>query len=289
MRRTPIRHLPRRPKRLLTAAGCLLGLLLLGLASIVARPVPSPDATLAKKLAYYHDRLSDVLGRGLAAELSQRRAARRGGVQDHILVRGAGDSKRVALTFDDGPHPDTTPQLIAILNRYKVHATFFVVGKMAKLHPELLRQELQAGNELGNHTYHHMNLERVSPERIRDELTWGGQIIRRCTGVAPRLFRPPGGNYDQVVLRTAAALGYTIVLWSDNPGDYAEEGAAAVRQRVMARLRPGSVVVLHDGLEQTVQALPLVLEDLQRSGYQCVTVSQLISGAGQTGRPPAAG
>jgi peptidoglycan-N-acetylglucosamine deacetylase len=270
----------RRPRkwqrRVLVSAGITLGPLLAALAFIAARPVPSADASLADKLAHYRDRVATVLDRGLIATLDERRAEELGGVQDHIFVRGAGDSPRVALTFDDGPHPRTTPQLLEILGRYDARATFFVVGKMAKLHPELLVQELEAGNEVGNHSYHHMNLEQVPLERLKNEITWAGEIIQRATGHPPTLFRPPGGDYDRRVLQAAADLGYTVVLWTDNPGDYVQQGAEEVRKRVMASVKPGAVVVLHDGRDQTAEALPLILEDLRGMGYQCVTVSELM-------------
>lgn len=198
------------------------------------------------------------------------------GVHFHKLIRGAPQLKEVALTFDDGPHAAYTPQLLAVLKQYNVKATFFVVGERAEQYPDLVREEVAEGHSVGNHTYHHVNLSKVTPEQAAVEIKACGEVVRAITGRSPHLFRPPGGDYDPQIAADAQALGYTTVLWTDDPGDFKHPGDQVIVDRTLDHLCPGGVILLHDGISQTIEVLPELIEQIRARGYTIVTVDQLI-------------
>jgi peptidoglycan-N-acetylglucosamine deacetylase len=182
----------------------------------------------------------------------------------------------VALTFDDGPWPNSTAQILAILTQRQAPATFFVVGRQVQRYPELVRQELAAGMAVGNHSYSHPQpFHRLPAARIRGELTQG----RRTLGplrVRPVGFRPPGGAASTTVLATAQELGERTVLWSVDPADW-QPGVTADQLvwRVLAGVRPGAIVLLHDGggdRSATVAALPAIIDGLRRLGLTLTVV-----------------
>ena len=191
------------------------------------------------------------------------------------FVRGDA-TKEIALTFDDGPHPKFTPQLLEVLRENHVNATFFLVGEMAEKCPILVRDEVADGHQIGNHTYHHVNLNTVPITDLATEILACGKVLEDITDRKPTTFRPPGGDYDSIVTSTVASLGYTTVLWTDNPGDYSKPGAAIITQRLLSRVRGGSVILLHDGIQQSVDALPKIIKTLKQQGYRFVTVDQLM-------------
>jgi polysaccharide deacetylase family sporulation protein PdaB len=198
------------------------------------------------------------------------------GCRHRKLFCGDTDRKLVAITFDDGPHPAYTPRLLAILKQYNAKATFFVVGERARQYPELIRDEVAAGHNVGNHTYHHVDLTKIPSEYVAAEMKACGSVIRHITGKAPHLFRPPGGNYDRQVASVADVLGYTMVLWSNDPGDYASPGGKVIESRVLGNIRNGSIVLIHDGIEQTIEVLPRILKTLDERGYDFVTIDEML-------------
>jgi peptidoglycan-N-acetylglucosamine deacetylase len=215
-----------------------------------------------------------------ASELAAQRAAdERRGVHRAILQRGDPHSRWLALTFDDGPHPEYTPRILAVLKQFRVPATFFVVGEMAERYPELVRAEVAAGHSVGNHTYHHVSLPKIPEEFVETEIQACGEVLQAITGRRPVLFRPPGGDYNDPVAGTAEALGYTIVLWTDDPGDFASPGTAVIERRTGAAASRGGILLLHDGVQETIDALPAILTRLQRAGYEFVTVDQMLGRA----------
>jgi peptidoglycan/xylan/chitin deacetylase (PgdA/CDA1 family) len=183
--------------------------------------------------------------------------------------------KEVALTFDDGPHPRYTPQLLSILRKNKVKATFFVVGEMAAKYPELIRAEQAAGHVIGNHTYHHLNLTKIPVSGVLAEWQACEDVVKQITGETMRFDRPPGGDYNDAVIRAAMQLGLTTVLWTDNPGDYASPGDTVIQRRVFGRARNGGIILLHDGVQQTVDVLPEIIQRLKSRGYRFVTVAEM--------------
>lgn len=195
------------------------------------------------------------------------------------LVRGNPALKQIALTIDDGPHPVYTQKLLDVLRRERVRATFFVVGKFVDAHPELVQMEAQEGHEIASHTYSHLRLPLLGSDAlIREELRLGHDAIRRAVPghPSPDFFRPPGGEYNDTVLRYAENFRYTNVLWTDNPGDYRPGLTAAELTRLLLRdANPGGIILIHSGVDITIQVLPGVLRELKRRGYTFVTCSEM--------------
>ncbi|MFG6192347.1 polysaccharide deacetylase family protein [Nonomuraea sp. JJY05] len=182
--------------------------------------------------------------------------------------------KCVALTFDDGPGP-YTDTLLAYLAAYHAHATFFVVGGNVVTYPGVLRRTVAAGHEIGNHTWSHPDLTRLSPARVRSQLGRTDQAIRAVAGVVPGLVRPPYGALNATVRRQT---GRPMVLWSVDTLDWRFRSSATVARRALRSVRPGSVILFHDIHPTTVRAIPRVLRRLTERGYRFVTVSQLFDG-----------
>lgn len=195
------------------------------------------------------------------------------------LIQGDPLKKQIALTFDDGPHPGYTAQILQILKRYDARATFFVVGAQAEKHPDLIRAEIAGGHEVGNHTFDHFSLVKIPPSYVPIEIKACGEALKRITGRAPHLFRPPGGEYNRAVAQAAGELGYTMVLWTGDPGDYASPGASVILRRTLHEIGPGGILLLHDGIAQTMQVLPQILQYLRDNGYEMVTVDEMMAQA----------
>ena len=208
--------------------------------------------------------------------LQQHKAELDKGITYHKLVHGDINRKEIALTFDDGPHMDFTPKLLEILKKCNVKATFFVVGEMAEKNPDLIRAEVAAGHSVANHTYHHVNLTKIPEEYVATEIKACGEVIKSITGKAPHLFRPPGGDYNKQVAQVSVALDYTMVLWTDDPADYANPGVSVLDSRLMNRISPGGIILIHDGAKETLDVLPKVINRLKSKGYKFVTVDEMI-------------
>ena len=189
---------------------------------------------------------------------------------------GAAGPLAVALTFDDGPWPHTTDQILTILTRRRAPATFFVVGRQVERYPELVRRELAAGMALGSHSYSHPQpFDRLPVARIRNEIAQGRRTLQPL-GVRPVGFRPPGGAASSAVVPTAQEFGDRTVLWSVDPADW-QPGVTADQlvHRVLAAARPGAIVLLHDGggnRSATVAALPAIIDGLRRLGLTLTVV-----------------
>ena len=188
----------------------------------------------------------------------------------------------VALTFDDGPSHTQTPAILETLDRLGAHATFFEEGRHVRGREALMRQILAAGEEIGNHSFHHP----VDPGE--GELASTQAAIRAATGFTPCLFRPPFGELDRKEKAAARADGLQLVFWTLDSEDDRHPGVGAIRARVVRRAKPGSIVLLHDGGDhpQTVEALPGIVEGLERRGLRLVTVTELLGGR-MLYRPPA--
>ncbi len=200
------------------------------------------------------------------------------GLNLHKFMRGDISKKQVAITFDDGPHPAYTPKLLDILKNNGAKATFFLVGEMAEKAPDLVKREIAEGHNVGNHTYHHVNLTKIPNESVAVEIKACGKVLQSITGKTPHLFRPPGGDYDKDVAEMAAALGYTMILWTDDPGDYASPGAKVIETRLLDRINNGGIILIHDGVQETVDILPQLLKYLKDKGFETVTIDEMMSG-----------
>ena len=192
----------------------------------------------------------------------------------------AGGRPTVALTFDDGPNPRATPAVLDALARAGAPATFFVLGRHTDRWPELVRRAADEGHQLGNHGYAHRALHRRTPGYVRRDLALGAAAIERAAGVRPRLFRAPHGFRSPWVTPIARSLGQRTVGWSLGVWDTERPGPAEIARRVLAGVRPGAIVLLHDGdgydpggdRTQTALALPAIIDGLRGRGYELVAL-----------------
>ncbi|WP_224283561.1 polysaccharide deacetylase family protein [Streptomyces sp. LS1784] len=186
-------------------------------------------------------------------------------------VYDLGSGRRVvALTIDDGPHPRHTPTVLALFETYGIRATFFLIGENVAEHPALAREIADRGHHVANHTWTHPDLRHLSEGKVRDELERTSDLLQRTTGRQPTWFRAPGGDWSETSLKVAADLGMRNMAWSVDPRDWARPGTPAIIDRVLRNVRPGSIVLNHDGggdRSQTVAALKAYLPVLVDSGY----------------------
>jgi peptidoglycan/xylan/chitin deacetylase (PgdA/CDA1 family) len=201
------------------------------------------------------------------------------------VTHGPRDSRRVALTFDDGPDPEVTPAVLDALAKHGAHATFFSIGRLLVEHPGLARRLVAEGHELGNHSWRHSRWQNFfgAGEQGR-EIERGAQAIAAVTGSqAKPLYRPPIGLKSPPLARAATRQQLTLVAWSLHSRDTRTADPKRLAQRVLERIRPGDIVLMHDGHDQPgrhrpacAQAVPLILQGLSEKGLQCVTVSELL-------------
>jgi peptidoglycan-N-acetylglucosamine deacetylase len=203
------------------------------------------------------------------------------------LVRGPAGKKRVALTFDDGPTPPVTDQILDILDTFKVTATFFVNGKLVDRFPECLRRIQRKQHGIGNHTYTHPFLYLKSPKTIAQEIDRTQDAIERVTGVRPGIFRCPYGVRWFGLFSVLRRRGMHAIQWSDTGFDWVKKNTPAdIAQKALKNISDGSIILLHDGCgacepdevshSRTVIALPVIVEEIIRRGYSFVPVTEFI-------------
>src|ERR1700736_523189 len=199
----------------------------------------------------------------------------------HHLVfarNGSSSSRMVALSFDDTPSP-YTEEIFRTLVRYHAVATFFVVGNRIDGHAPLLREMVESGMELGNHSYTHPRDLATEAEAASRQLEMANAAIHHASGLRPCLFRPPYGVLTPDLVQRAKGAGLTTAKWTVDPADWTHPGVDAIRERVLAGVQPGAIVVMHDNIEtrgETLKALPGILEGLRTRGLDTVTVSELL-------------
>ena len=192
--------------------------------------------------------------------------------------------KVIALTFDDGPNPPYTDEIVDYLHSQGVPATFFVVGRAVAQYPDEARKEVRYGDALGNHSWDHAHMVLERSPHIEREIAQTDDIIYRVTGTHTRLFRPPFGARDYAVINTARRMGYQVIMWSvPLPRDWEGPPPTVIRDRVLRYVKDGDIIVLHDGNRgkggnraNTVEATKLIVEALRAQGYGFVTVPELL-------------
>jgi peptidoglycan-N-acetylglucosamine deacetylase len=189
--------------------------------------------------------------------------------------------KWIALTFDDGPDPVYTPQILDALAKYKAKATFFVIGAEAERFPQIIQREAKEGHELANHTYRHNFRDHFNPEKLKNELNQTSKVIEDLTGQIPSLYRPHSGYYNEKIVNTAINNGYRVILWSwhQDTKDWRRPGVSKITNNVVSDTKPGDIVIFHDAggdRTQTVKAIENILRILDEKGYKFVTVSELL-------------
>jgi peptidoglycan/xylan/chitin deacetylase (PgdA/CDA1 family) len=179
----------------------------------------------------------------------------------------------VRLTFDDGPVRAKTPRVLDVLSKYRVKATFFVIGQRVRRYPRLVKREYREGHSVQNHTYTHPELTTLSPVETRQQLRATNRAIIAAGVPRPHRFRPPYGHTNARVRSVGASLGLIQTLWSVDPHDWANPPASEICSRVVTNVRAGSIVLLHDGSgSNTVEALPSIIKRLRAQGYRFGTL-----------------
>jgi len=188
------------------------------------------------------------------------------------------NGKFIAMTFDDGPHPQNTPRLLDMLRARNIKATFYVIGRNVDLYPQIVRRAVAEGHEIGNHSYTHRLLTKLSDSEVRDDLARCRDAIGRAAGVQPRTLRPPYGGFLQRQREMVhAEFGYPTIMWNVDPLDWKRPGPSVVTSRILSNTTPGSIVLSHDLHAPTIDAMPATLDGLLQRGFQFVTVSQLLA------------
>lgn len=188
------------------------------------------------------------------------------------------DGPYVALTFDDGPQEKLTPRLLDLLAAHHIKATFFVIGQNVIEHPEIVARAAREGHQIGNHSWSHPNLGKMSDENVRRQLRQTDDAIKEAAGARPTLMRPPYGSLSNRQKQWIHdEFGYQIILWDVDPLDWKRPGPAVVCSRIVKETRPGSIILSHDIHPGTIEAMPDTLQQLEAKGFKFVTVSELIS------------
>lgn len=203
-----------------------------------------------------------------------------GSEQKLVFRRQDNEQMKIALTFDDGPHPYYTERILEILRRYNVQVTFFVVGKNAELYPEIVEKIVQDGHEIGNHTYSHVDLSRKNRKEILTEIETAEKTLLDLIGYVPSILRPPGGAMTNAIKKAAMECGYTLILWSIDTRDWAHTNAEKMLSNIRLHISSGDIILFHDyisGDSFTVEVLETIIPELLSKGYSFVTVSELIS------------
>ena len=200
---------------------------------------------------------------------------------DHFYTNGT-PKKEVALTFDDAPDPRYTPQVLDILKKYNVRATFFVVGTHATYYPELMKRIINEGHIIGNHSYDHPQFSKISIQQFESQVNKTNEIIKKTIGYTPRFIRPPYGSVTEDQLRWGAQKAYTFVNWDVDSLDWKGLSKEKVSCNILDAVKPGSIILQHAGggkkstLNGSVQALPTIITTLRNKGYVLVTLDRLL-------------
>lgn len=189
-------------------------------------------------------------------------------------IQIAPDQKVIALTFDDGPKKGTTDSILKALRKYDAHATFFVLGSMAEKNPELLRDMVEQGNDVGSHTWDHRLMTKLSEEEMIKQINQTNSLIKEMTGKEATLFRPPYGAYDQ---RVTSHLGKNtdVILWDVDPEDWKYRNKDHIVQSVLNQAGDGKIILMHDIYKTSAEAAVEIMEKLTAQGYKIVSVSEL--------------
>lgn len=183
------------------------------------------------------------------------------------------EEKKIAITFDDGPHPVYTPKLLDGLKRRGIVATFFVTGENAEQYPDIIREMSEDGHLIGNHTYSHMQLTNSNRDKFRSELVKTNKVLKDITGKDVSFVRPPYGCWDKSL---ETELNMFPVLWNIDPLDWCCNNADCIVQKVEKNAKENAVILMHDYYETSVTAALQIVDDLTKQGYKFVTVEEIL-------------
>ena len=191
------------------------------------------------------------------------------------------DSMKIALTFDDGPHPRLTEEILNTLDEYSVKATFFMVGINVQNYPDTAREVINRGHEIGNHTFTHPLVAKLDEAALEHEIGACEDVLEELCEYRPHLFRPPEGALTSSVSDCSERGDYSLVLWSLDTRDWEVKNADKIVQTVLSKVQAGDIILMHDYIgvgSKTPQALKILLPELIARGFEPVTVSELLGG-----------
>ena len=202
--------------------------------------------------------------------------------EDRLIYRVETNEKIIAITFDDGPHPIYTPEILDILDKYGIKGTFFMIGSQMDKYPDIVRDVIKRGNVLGNHTYHHpADLKNKQESEVMAELKQWDQTMETISGQKTTLFRPPRGFIAGKILTAAENNGASTIMWTICADNRNASTPELMCKRVENNINPGGIILLHDGISKSrwmdVKATELIIESLSAKGYQFVTIPELIA------------
>ncbi len=269
------------PASLLSRRGFLVATAALSSCSAAAplagtKPAPGPAAPVRTppNTNYRTPAVQGPVPRNPDMALSSNFSKSSGVTFSRVLVSG----NHIAITFDDGPHPQNTPRLLDMLRARNIKATFYVIGRSVDLYPQVVRRTVAEGHEVGNHTHTHRLMTKLGDAEVRTELSRCRDAVARAAGVQMRTMRPPyGGLLQRQRVMVHDEFGYPTILWSVDPLDWKRPGASVIASRILSGTTAGGIVLAHDLHAQTVDAMPATLDGLLRRGFKFVTVSQLLA------------
>lgn len=200
-----------------------------------------------------------------------------------IFSKGSKYDKVISISFDDGPHPEYTNEILDILKTYNIKATFFVLGLHAEKYPDVIQRIVDEGHEIGNHSYSHIDMKKSNKKLIKSELEKTQNIIYSITNIKPTVFRPPYGNYNQNVLDEANLSNLQLILWTyyQDSKDWSNPGVEVIVNTTLSNIQNGDIILFHDYIykkeSHTVDALKIIIPDLLNDGFNFVTISELMS------------
>ena len=200
-------------------------------------------------------------------------ASIRSGVYLRSLCRGDGPERAVCLTFDDGPDPQRTPKLLDLLKCHGLQATFFLIGEKAQAHPELVQRMVEEGHTIGNHTWSHVDVTKMSDKQACEEITKTSELVRSIVGYDTEYIRPPFGAWNK---NLECGFGMFPVLWTIDPLDWKTENADQIVEKVMSEAKENAIILLHDRYEASVEAALRIVDLLKEQGYTFVTADKLV-------------
>ena len=191
----------------------------------------------------------------------------------HVIIEEKYEKPKIAITFDDGPHPVHTQKLLEGLKKRNVKASFFVIGNLAEANPKLIQQEKEDGHLIGNHTYHHVDIGKLADEKAVEEIQKTSEVIRKITGNEVDFVRPPFGVWQKKLEQEMSVIP---VLWSVDPLDWTTENTDEIVNKVVTEVKENDIILLHDCYKSSVDAALRIIDILQKEGYEFVTVDEMI-------------
>lgn len=268
----------------LASTGCTLPEKNNGRMSLQTSGIPKTKNSVGVSSTRGANLIPDLAG---GAEALNRTGAHSAALPNILYYSGPKQRKLVALTFDDGPDVVFTSKILDILKQNGVKATFFLVGTRAEAHPEIVRRIAAEGHAVGNHTWDHHSLARMTPDQIKAEVLNNDQALSTIIGYHPSLFRPPYGLASPLIVQEVGSLGCKVIDWSVDTRDWAGTSPKRIMKYVRKEVRPGAIVLMHSAggrnekLTNTVTVLPQIISLLKTQGYTFVTVPQLLQIPGE--------